>query len=325
MTILFSQYLIEHKKVTVQHVVEAMVEQARLIPSLLEIITSQKLMNSVDLYQALSHQQIFDLEFRTSLEELGFWTPELAEKIFQYLQNIRKPLGEILVEKGFMTEEAITPILLSYVEIASHVSVVPAYKGAQKSPLVITPNTVLSKTSHESSDSEKANSTILKARENAFDEIEKYDSNLTNEYIFQFENKFLPNIQAIISSMQASYAKKNIFILLIKDAIVELNFQTIAAVNLGAKLSESILVEAIRILEVFNSADISVDSKGIVNVLQIVCRILDGICQYLKDFQTESIVNEDKNMKDLMDRFWKRSQKTETVFNLLLELKECDN
>ncbi|MES2614104.1 MAG: hypothetical protein V4591_01680 [Bdellovibrionota bacterium] len=116
MAVLFSEYLIEQKQVTDEQVLTALIEQLRSTPSLAEISYEKSFLPTSDLLKILFHCQHHSLDFRSSAEQLGLCSGEVWEKIYSQLQTLQKPLGEILVEKGFVSVDTLSSLLVSYVE-----------------------------------------------------------------------------------------------------------------------------------------------------------------------------------------------------------------
>jgi hypothetical protein len=125
MSTFFSEHLMDKNLCSHEQIIEALLEQMRLLPSVASLLYERKLLTAVDLYQILNNQQRHQLDFCSSAKNLGLWNKFLEEKLAKIVQEQQKPLGEILVEKGVLTLEQLNEAFVSYAE---------TYAGAKDKP-----------------------------------------------------------------------------------------------------------------------------------------------------------------------------------------------
>ncbi len=117
MEVLFSEYLISEKLLNHEQLLEAIIEQLQSIPSIPEILYENNLLSKDNLLKILLHQKYEGTEFLISAKALGFWSPSISQQVTKKLKNIHKPLGEVLIQKGFLNLESLTSAFTKYVEI----------------------------------------------------------------------------------------------------------------------------------------------------------------------------------------------------------------
>src|SRR4051812_38670100 len=112
---LFGEYLIQQGLVQADHILVALIEQLRTIPSTCELVFECQLIEPEAIFRALTYQQRHGIDFQSSAEALGIWSSEVAARVNSELQKRRRPLGEILVQKGFLSLQTLSSALDSYV------------------------------------------------------------------------------------------------------------------------------------------------------------------------------------------------------------------
>ena len=103
MSVLFSEYLIEKKMLSMEQVLEIFIEQLEIIPSTAELIYEFNLLPKNDLLKILMKQQFEGLDFHTSAKSLGLWNSEVSDSVLKKLREVYKPFTEILIQKEFLT------------------------------------------------------------------------------------------------------------------------------------------------------------------------------------------------------------------------------
>ena len=254
MTILFSEYLVQNNYITQDLVTEALVVQLRETPCMAEVIHDKGLLLKKDLLKILSYQQKNNLDFCESAKAVGLWTKELYEKIIKQIDAVRRPLGEILIEKGMLNAESLSTAFVSYVEESSK----------------------------------------PKSQERLFETspIGEAHSFLVKDFVAAFQNKLRLPIENIIISLEAlpksEEAPKVIeekFHVLIQTALVEFKGIQTDISFVSEKQLQSIIQSTIQLLEFFVSTKVPIEIPCVISILKSTLQILDSIVLYLKNFQ----------------------------------------
>jgi hypothetical protein len=119
----FGEFLVEKGVITEENLVDALIEQLANTPPLCQVIHQKKILSSAKIFEAFRFQQDNQVEFMQACKAIGAWTQEVQEKAFNSLDDIRKPLGHILVSKGLIDLKKLTNMLD---EFLSQLSMAPA-------------------------------------------------------------------------------------------------------------------------------------------------------------------------------------------------------
>ena len=119
----FGEFLVEKGVITEDNLVDALIEQLANTPPLCQVIHQKKILSSAKIFEAFRFQQDNQVEFMQACKAIGAWTQEVQEKAFNSLDDIRKPLGHILVSKGLIDLKKLTNMLD---EFLSQLSMAPA-------------------------------------------------------------------------------------------------------------------------------------------------------------------------------------------------------
>ena len=119
----FGEFLVEKGVITEDNLVDALIEQLANTPPLCQVIHQKKILSSAKIFEAFRFQQDNQVEFMQACKAIGAWTQEVQEKAFNSLDDIRKPLGHILVSKGLIDLKKLTNMLD---EFLSQLSMTPA-------------------------------------------------------------------------------------------------------------------------------------------------------------------------------------------------------
>ena len=95
----FGNYLISLNIISVEDLVDCLVEQTKHTPSSLEAALRSEALNQSQILKVLDRQAKDNSSFQNASKELGLWSPEVETKVMKYSSERRKPLGQILVEK----------------------------------------------------------------------------------------------------------------------------------------------------------------------------------------------------------------------------------
>jgi hypothetical protein len=117
MTTLFGQFIVEKGLLPKEQVLEALIYQIASRSSLAEIVYDNALLGIDEQLKILAYQQYSGSDYKNSAETLGFWTPEIESQTL--LLDAKKgppPLGEVLVRLGFFSISQMTLALQEFVE-----------------------------------------------------------------------------------------------------------------------------------------------------------------------------------------------------------------
>jgi len=121
----FGEFLIEKGIISNDNLVEVLVEQIAATPPLCQLVFDKKILPPSSIFSAFRYQQENQVEFMQACKALGLWTGEVQEKTNRYLEEIRKPLGQLLVKKGYIDLKKLTKMLD---EFLSQMSMEPQLK-----------------------------------------------------------------------------------------------------------------------------------------------------------------------------------------------------
>lgn len=107
----FGEFLVEKGVVTQDHLVDALVEQIAATPPLCQLVHEKKILSSSKIFEAFRYQQDRQVEFMSACTALGFWNKEVQDKVSVIMDEVRKPLGHILVNKGLLDLKKLTTML----------------------------------------------------------------------------------------------------------------------------------------------------------------------------------------------------------------------
>jgi len=257
MSVLFSEYLIEKNILNSNQVLEILIEQLQKIPSTAELVYECNLLPKNDLLKILMHQQNAGSDFQTSANALGLWNSDLANNILEILKSRNNPISELIVNKGYLSTDALSNAILSFTENQSEVLA-----------------------------SEKPNN----------NENKLISSSILKEYLDCFENNIRPNIIAIISKLKTENLPADNSLIELKNVKAEFVAAQAAANFVGATLSESVSLETSNYLEKIISSKENMNYINSIEIIECALNILDIIYNSLKknnyeDKQDENMTN----------------------------------
>jgi hypothetical protein len=132
----FGEFLVEKGVITEENLVDALIEQLANTPPLCQVIRQKKILSTQKIFEAFRFQQDNQVEFMQACKAIGSWTQEVQERVFTSLDEIRKPLGHILVSKGLIDLKKLTNMLD---EFLSQISVANIPKPVEVSIVAPTP------------------------------------------------------------------------------------------------------------------------------------------------------------------------------------------
>jgi nucleoside diphosphate kinase len=107
----FGEFLVEKGVITKDNLVDALVEQVSTTPPLCQIVFENNIIDSQKLFEIFRHQQDYSSDFISSCKTLGCWSQDVQLKINACLDELRKPLGHILVSRGWIDLKKLTHML----------------------------------------------------------------------------------------------------------------------------------------------------------------------------------------------------------------------
>lgn len=123
----FGEFLVEKGVISQENLVDALIEQIATTPPLCQVIFQNKILPTSKVFEAFRFQQDHQVEFMAACKSIGAWTQEVQDKTFNAIDDIRKPLGHILVSKGLIDLKKLTNMLD---EFLSQLAIAPAAKQA---------------------------------------------------------------------------------------------------------------------------------------------------------------------------------------------------
>ena len=119
----FGEFLVEKGVITEENLVDALIEQLANTPPLCQVIRQKKILSTQKIFEAFRFQQDNQVEFMQACKAIGSWTQEVQERAFTSLDEIRKPLGHILVSKGLIDLKKLTNMLDEFLSQISFVNI----------------------------------------------------------------------------------------------------------------------------------------------------------------------------------------------------------
>jgi hypothetical protein len=135
----FGEFLVEKGVITKENLVDALIEQIATTPPLCQVIYQKKILPTATVFDAFRFQQDHQVEFMQACKSMGLWTKEVQDKAYESIDELRKPLGHILVSKGLIDLKKLTHMLDEFLSQLASTSV-PQSKPEVKAPeVIITP------------------------------------------------------------------------------------------------------------------------------------------------------------------------------------------
>lgn len=275
---LFGEHLVDLNFITEAQLVEALVTQMREVPSVVEIIYDHQLLSHDQILSILKKQQIEGTDFRTTANDLGVWTEELAESIHAELRKIRRPIGEILVSLGCLSLDQLTSSLDSY------------NGNNNRSDLLI-------------------KAPEPKVASQGVSEMRPLDPFLASEYADTFAKTHNPVLNTMIENLQSALNDSESFNAIKNGAIAQVVSITAAAQFLGAEKSLNIAIALRDAFKEIGERPDSEHAKGLIDLLKIARNLLESLALYIDQFKNEGMILRDSNLIDLDQRFWRQIQK----------------
>jgi hypothetical protein len=279
---LFGEFLVENNLATTEQVLEAVITQLRSVKSTAELIFDHALLSPTDQLKILSHQQYSGMDFRSSASTLALWNSELATKVADLVRLKRRPLGEVLVELGFLSDQSLTQALEAYVESFATLNQ-SAYQGQMNSPAGASPI----------ANPGRAQSSIKPI--------------LIGQFVKSFESQIFPGLNAVLQSLENRQNHQSSIAFILRTGLGEIVSLRAASSFVSAAHMERLAEElidtfefALRYLEDGNK--FRGHTSMLCDIFKMAIHIFDGIFQLLKEFGSEDGIDADSNLIDLMQR-----------------------
>lgn len=123
---LFGEYLVEKGMVAKDALADALVEQVSRMPTYTEMAWKAKALTPDSLLALLKVQAENKSGFVEAARQLGLWSPELETLLANGARSSRVPIGEILVDRGLLTQDSLAHALDEFLSEVSDVKPSPA-------------------------------------------------------------------------------------------------------------------------------------------------------------------------------------------------------
>lgn len=131
----FGEFLIEKGVITEEHLVEALVEQISTTPPVCQVVVDKKIIPAKKVFEAFRYQQENNVEFIQACKAIGAWTQEVQDRVFTVLDDMRRPLGHILVKKGLIDLKKLTSMLDEFMSQITTTVARPAVQAPVAAPV----------------------------------------------------------------------------------------------------------------------------------------------------------------------------------------------
>jgi urease gamma subunit len=200
------------------------------------------------------------------------WTNELANSVSSILQSLRRPIGEILVELGYLSLDRLTQALDAFVESASsrpvQVSIIDQPAATELDPILL------------------------------------------KEYLQLFESRFEPALSACVERLSSEPPSLDAYRSALIASHSDFVAVRAAASFLKAQHSEEIASLVAAALERAIDLGTMVDHKVVGDMVKLAHHLLDAIRALLRDFSNEHYFQQDSNLQDLYQRLRKTCAQT---------------
>ncbi|WP_186647325.1 hypothetical protein [Fluviispira vulneris] len=251
---LFCEYLLEIKLIKSEQLLDAFMEQINHVPSTAEVIYNSNILNKEEILKILIHQQQEGMDFRSSAKDLGLWTFNLSQEVNKKIQATHKPLGEILIQKGFFTLDSLSSAFASYTENIN------SLKNTPEKDIKIQ---------------------------------ESHNPTLSNEYLTCFNNDILPNMQRTIYILKEKDISAENIKIETRKALAEFVAVRAAANFLGAHISQKVANEVVKYFQKSLDSNEAIDLMKVINILEISVEVLNNLCTCLQQSNSEKMISEE--------------------------------
>lgn len=111
---LFGEFLVEKGLLSEQQLLESVIEQLSVLPSVPEVLHKHGLLSHADLLKALKYQTKHKVDFVRACRILNVWTAQLESTVQQIVDEQREPIGQIFIKKGLLDSDQLTQALQDF-------------------------------------------------------------------------------------------------------------------------------------------------------------------------------------------------------------------
>jgi hypothetical protein len=113
---LFGQYLVKIGLITEDKLLAALIAQSQATPSFAYAVHKSKALPAKDQLAAMAWQAKTGCDYRRACQELGLWSHAAERAVSEVMVLERRPLGQVLVDRGDITVAALGAALDTYVK-----------------------------------------------------------------------------------------------------------------------------------------------------------------------------------------------------------------
>jgi len=283
---LFGDFLIQNNLVAAEDILVALIDQLRAVPSTAEVLYDYAIIPAAELLKILAYQQTHSLDFRASAIALGIWSPEIAQQVNDELHKLRRPLGEILVDRGLLDLPQLTKALDAYVEAAYRDVPAPVM------PPVVAPAAPSKVDGGATQSLQRAPASNLSAP-------------LVAEYCESFASEIHPALATVIAGIESAGDDAAAIAAGLQQTLAEFITLRSAADFLGARQSEGIVNAVVVLLELWRAAPSTVDCTAMIELLKTAVALLSCLVQHLKTSRSEVGALSEPHMTGVLAGFWR--------------------
>jgi hypothetical protein len=114
----FGEFLIHKKVIAPEALVGALIDQIKDQPPLCHLVYNKKLLSAEQMVSVFRYQQDHNADFLSSCQQLGLWDETMDKILSEEISRVRRPLGEILINRGDIDLSALTKMLDEYLSQA---------------------------------------------------------------------------------------------------------------------------------------------------------------------------------------------------------------
>ncbi|BBH53849.1 hypothetical protein [Fluviispira sanaruensis] len=251
---LFCEYLLENKLIKAEQLLDAFMEQLNHTLSTAEVIYNSNILNKEEILKILIHQQQEGLDFRSSAKNLGLWTYNLSQEVNKKIQATNKPLGEVLIQKGYFNLDSLSSAFASYTENINSLKKTP--EKDVKIP-------------------------------------ETHNPTLSYEYLTCFNNDILPNIHRSIYILKEKDISAENIKIETRKVLAEFVAVRAAANFLGANISQKVANEVVKYFQKSLDSNDSIELQKVIDILELSIEVLIILCNCLQQSNSENMISEE--------------------------------
>lgn len=274
---LFGEFLVQQNLVSTAQVLEALMTQIREMPTYAEVCYEKGLISDDILLRILASQQRHGQDFRSAAEDAGVWNEGVADRISKFLRAKHRPIGQILVDLGYMTLETLTTALADYVEELSKGESIP----------------------------------------DAVAQVPKeFEPEIVAQFLAAYRERFKPAMEKILLEADRGDETQDGILHLTRRLIAEVSAFKGAAEFLGARNLTELANRVLATLNLAVDSTSFAHFIELRDIAKISFHIFDGCSEAITQFSTDNVFSYDPNISDLRERLLKELSKLETKLGL---------